>query len=303
MRKLMIIQLLALLMMPVCSWAQENEPEKISGGESETHYIRRPFQISFVSPLGTNGLEGKNVVNNLSFNMIGGYAAGLHGLEFGGVYNIERAYVKGMQFAGIANIVGEEVDGIQFAGFTNISSGTVDGAQFSGFANINRGYTKGVQFAGFANIIADRADALQFAGFCNVVKGDVKGVQVAGFTNITGGDVDGLQISGFFNRARNLKGMQIGVINVCESVEDGVAIGLLSFVKNGLRQVEISGNEALNTVVAYKTGTEQFYNILAIGAQYMGDTFRWGVGYGVGTQFNMKPQRGRQYRGHGFSDQ
>ncbi len=49
--------------------------------------IVRPFQISFVTPMGTNGLESGKVTNRISVNLLAGYAGGLEGIEVGGFFN------------------------------------------------------------------------------------------------------------------------------------------------------------------------------------------------------------------------
>lgn len=64
----------------------------------------------------------------------------------------------------------------------------------------------------------------------------------------------------------------------------GASIGLLSFVKNGYRRLEVWGAEALYGNVGFKMGTRKFYNILATGVQPLSDYYRWAVGYGIGTE-------------------
>ena len=286
-------------------------------GEDEDDYETKPFHLGIIYPLSTNGTEAGNYVNEVSLHLLMGYAAGLDGAELSGFGNIENDFVNGLQAAGFFNLVKNEVEGAQLAGFTNLNGGNlkgvqfsgflntavgdVDGVQGSGFLNIATGYTEGAQLSSFMNIAAGDAKVLQASGFANITAGDMKGaqltgflnysgdvnVQTSGFANISTGDVNGLQASGFINVAKNVKGVQLGVLNLADSVS-GVPIGFLSIVrKNGFRQLEISGGETLQANAAFKIGVEKFYNIFAFGSQFASQDFRWGLGYGAGTQLGL----------------
>ncbi|WKN33681.1 STN domain-containing protein [Porifericola rhodea] len=286
-------------------------------GEDEDDYERKSFHLGLIYPLSTNGASAGKYVNELSLHLLVGYAAGLDGVEFSGFGNIENDFMNGAQFGGFFNVVKNDVDGAQFAGFLNVNGGNMKGAQLSGFLNtaasevegvqssgfmnMATGKTKGAQLAGFMNVITDDANAFQGAGFANFVSGDLEGgqgsgfinyshdvnVQLAGFMNIASGDVNGLQASVFMNFARNLKGLQLGVFNVADSV-DGLPIGFLSIVrKNGYRKLEIWSSESMHANAGFKIGVEKFYNIFAITSQFAADDFRWGFGYGAGTQFSL----------------
>ncbi|MBD0255191.1 MAG: hypothetical protein ICV83_05685 [Cytophagales bacterium] len=281
-------------------------------------YKTRPFQISFVTPLGTNGLESGRIVNHASFNLLAGYAAGLDGVEFAGFANVEKDFVRGVQFAGFANVVGGDVTAGQFAGFANVNGGVARGAQFAGFlnltgdsvlaaqfagfANIANGSAKGGQFAGFtnitkgsalgpqgagfANIVKGSVGGPQFAGFLNTATGNVHGAQFAGFANVAGRDVRGAQVSGFVNVARKVRGVQIGVVNVADSV-DGVQIGLFNFARHGYRRLELWGNEVMYANVAFKMGSKHFHNVFAVGGSADGEAYRWATGFGFGSEWNL----------------
>jgi len=70
----------------------------------DTGKVSRTFQFTFITPLGTNGIESENVTNNLSINLLAGYNGGLRGTEFGGFANILKGDMDGAQFAGFSNI-------------------------------------------------------------------------------------------------------------------------------------------------------------------------------------------------------
>jgi hypothetical protein len=295
-----------------------NIQEQDSINPENTDYIKRPVQFTFVSPLGTNGMESGEVVNMVSFNLIMGYAAGLEGAEFGGLLNIEKDYVKGVQFAGFGNLVRNKVTGSQFAGFMNVNGGAVKGAQFAGFVNttgagseaiqfagftnvlignvkgaqvagfvnVTKGNVQGLQAAGFANVTTGSVQTAQLAGFTNVAKDNVSGPQIAGFANVSNGRVDGAQVSGFINVARHVKGAQVGIINIADTIQ-GAQIGLINIAKNGYRRVEIWASDALYANIAYKMGTRGFHTIFALGAQGDLDYFRYGYGFGIGTEIGL----------------
>ena len=259
--------------------------------------LTRPFQVSFVSPLGTNGLQSGQVINNVSLNIIAGYSAGVNGFELGSVTNIVNGNVAHGQIAGVANLVKGTTKGVQIAGVTNLNKSEVTGVQVAGIANVVSDDANAFQLAGVTNYTVGNASKGQIAGAVNVTNGavgitqiagaaniatkTVKGVQIAGFANYGHEAVQGVQI-GVFNYARNLKGVQVGVINVADTVEKGIPIGVLTVVRNGYRAVELSSNETIHGLVSFKTGTDRFYNIFSAGA-IIGNDNAWSVGYGIGT--------------------
>ncbi|MBN1200176.1 MAG: hypothetical protein JXA23_12545, partial [Bacteroidales bacterium] len=66
----------------------------------------RVFQISFVTPLGTNGLSSWTTTNNFSINILTGYAGGVNGTEFTGLVSVLNHNLRGAQFAGLGHVVG-----------------------------------------------------------------------------------------------------------------------------------------------------------------------------------------------------
>lgn len=142
----------------------------------------RDFQVSFISPFGTNGTQSHLTTNKVSFNILGGYSYGNTAFEFGSLYNVNTNLTKGFQFAGIANYSGNTQNAAQFAGITNIAASGSTPFQFAGIANV-----------------ADEVTGLQFAGIANVAK-KVKGVQL-----------------GLFNYADESDGVSIGLINIVKN--------------------------------------------------------------------------------------
>ena len=255
------------------------------------------FQIGIFSPLsnvGKNSLEKKNKV---SLNLLVGTSAELNGFELSGLGNIEKGKVKGLQIAGLFNQTSDSLEGVQVSGLVNLSGGQKLGIQLSGLMNIsgkkedmsetyeptiadNKKFKS--QISGIGNIDYIGSKNIQLGGVFNVAP-QIKGVQLGGIANVAQ-DVRGVQIGGLVNVARRVKGVQIGLINIVEDL-NGASIGLINVVKkNAYRKLEFWGTESFHTNIGFKLGTRKFYNIFVLGSQISPGTFRWGLGYGFGSQ-------------------
>ncbi|MFY0627140.1 MAG: hypothetical protein JXR07_12645 [Reichenbachiella sp.] len=260
----------------------------------------RAVQLSFVPMFGTSRGPQEGLTNKLSLNILGGYEHSLRGAEFGGLFNIDKYDIVGGQFSGLVNAVGgsargaqfsgfvnavkDSVNGAQFAGFTNLASSSVVGFQGAGFVNVSVKHVKGAQIAGFVNY-ADSVKGFQGAGFVNVSPKGIEGTQIAGFSNISK-DVEGTQFSAFFNRARYIKGSQVGLINVADSLQNGVAFGLINIIGNGMKQIALEHDDVMDLNFAFRSGTNRFYSVLFSGIEAK-EKFLWSYGAGFGTQFNL----------------
>ena len=259
----------------------------ITQAQKNEDFRYRPGQITFISPLGTNGFKSGSTINRFSLNILAGYSGGVQGLEVGGLMNIVRRDMLGVQLAGLGNNVMGGVTGLQAGGIYNFARRSSEGAQLGGIINFIGGGAYAFQGAGIINIVGRNARGAQVGGLVNFTGLSFSGAQVAGLLNIAGREVRGAQISGLVNYTRKLNGVQIGVINIADSVESGIPIGFLSLVKNGYHRLEISGNESLHTTISIKTGVQRFYNIFSVGAIWNEEPFTWAVGYGIGTEQNM----------------
>jgi hypothetical protein len=283
------------------------EEERKPARESEVNMVNirdtlyRDFQVSFVPFVGTNHKLSGNVINNYSFNILGGYSLGTQELEVAGLFNIDRGDVKRIQAAGMFNVVGGDVTGVQAAGLGNMNEGSLKGGQFAGLYNLNAGVVEGPQFAGLFNLNLKEADGAQFAGLFNIngkeARGaqfaglfniqpkDYRGPQFAGLFNIAGKKLSGMQASALLNYSRKVRGTQIGFINVSDSIR-GVPLGFLSFSSHGYHKVEIAADEIFYTNLSFRTGVRQFYNIFTAGIKpenTIGLENVWSFGYGLGT--------------------
>jgi len=238
------------------------------------------FQISgLVNLTGGNsrGLQLSGVSNTNGGN--------LNGWQATGIANLVKGYADGVQISGLANISRDYAKGAQLTGFANVSGSWMNGAQVAGFCNIVAGDVSGFQGAGFLNTSKNAVGA-QMAGFVNIVDGSGNGFQMAGFSNINNYDFKGAQISAFLNVARKVDGFQLALINVCDSI-DGVPLGLINVVSHGYRKFDLWFGESFYANAGFKMGVRQLYTSYIVGVQPFGKSFRWGVGLGLGSEFDL----------------
>lgn len=285
---------LALLSITAAS-AQDTE-------QKEEKTAQKSVNIGLVYPISTTGLNAPKTANYFSANAIGGISydelsfcgSGLtnvvkhnaNGLIAAGFSNHIMNDAKGLQAAGFVNTVRNNTTGLAAAGFMNYA-GSMRGAQLAGCVNVTRHDTKGLQAAGFANV-AENADVqlagfvnvskttkTQFAGFINASKN--ANTQIAGFINAAK-NVKGVQLAGFINVANKVDGAQIaGFINIADSCD--YPIGLINIVKNGEKNIGVTVDESLTTMVTFRSGGKKLYGILGIGAnmqQNVSDIFNYG---------------------------
>jgi len=249
---------------------------------------------------GVRGLEFGGLVNVIQKDVIGGQFAGLanvvngktSGLQASGLFNYNFGRIYGLQAGGLANITRDSIAGAQLGGLFNFSRGSVTGLQAAGLVNVSGKHIYGCQMAGFANVNTKPLYGLQLGGIANN-SNDVTGAQMSGLYNYarnsTGGQVAGLvnivrdtltgvQISGLINRTKVLRGIQVGVVNLIDTIECGIPIGLFNFVRHGYRAFELSYSESFPIDFFYKTGGKHLYTLLNIGA----DNNEIAVGYGLG---------------------
>ncbi len=281
-------------------WIEEPE---IFAGHSQS---RRMVQVSLLPYMGTNTHHSAEVVNNFSFNLFWGANGGVDGVEVGGLVNTIFNDVNGIQIAGLGNTVGGQVVGTQAAMLFNLAEGGVSGLQIAGLFNLagnaravqlaglfnmNKEF-RGFQLAGLFNLSKGRADGLQMATLFNASVDTAK-TQIAGLFN-TAGDVDKGQVSLLLNRGKHVRGLQLGLINVSDTIS-GVPLGLLNIVRKGYNRVEVAGSDILFANLALKLGARSFYNIFHVGGRWdklnrqtgeqsqAGVYMSWGLGYGFGT--------------------
>ncbi len=286
-------------------------PFGTNGWDYEQYVNKASINLLAGSNGAVDGLELGGFWNSDKYYMKGFQASGfgnsvgtdVNGIQLAGFTNIVKGQTEGLQAAGFNNFVGKGFNGLQLAGFANTSLDSLRGLQAAGFGNFIKSKANGVQASGFINTALGNSELIQAtgfvnvnggdlkggqgAGFVNVNKADLKGVQASGFLNVNGGELKGLQASGFINVTKKLEGVQLGLINVADTVNKGVQIGLLSINRNGLNRVEILASETFYGEARLKLGMPRFYNIFSIGSRLDDQGFIWGLGYGIGTGFEL----------------
>jgi len=206
--------------------------------------LYRATQVSLVPFVGTNHKMSGHVINDFSFNILGGYSLGVRKLEIGGLFNLVRGDVKGMQFAGLFNGVGGKMQGVQFAGILNANGGLIEGAQFAGALNLGLRSADGVQVAGVGNITVGANQGPQLAGVFNLSTNDNNALQLAGVYNLTGRNMNGFQGAGVFNiTGKEMKGTQLAsVFNIAGKEMKGTQLtSVFNFVGKEMKGAQISG--------------------------------------------------------------
>ncbi|HEY4288351.1 MAG TPA: hypothetical protein VGN00_14710 [Puia sp.] len=247
-------------------------------------FAKKPVQMSLTPGLGTHGRMSGQVVNKISLNIVGGYTAGMNGVELAGVFNLDKNAVGFVQAAGVVNVVGGKVEGVQLAGVDNSDLDSVVGVQAAGVSNVVKGAVTGVQLAGVVNISQGEVKGVQAGGVVNVSH-KVNGVQVGGIANVSQ-EVNGVQVGGVVNYTRRLRGVQIGLVNIADS-SSGFMVGLVNIVKNGVHEFTVSSNEMTPLNISYRTGSRGMYSILELGFDPGNNEKVYNYGIGIGNEARL----------------
>lgn len=125
------------------------------------------YQLSLLPGISTHGLSSSRTVSRVSFNLIGGHAGGVSGVELSGVFALNELDVAYAQAAGLFNLVGGNVRGIQAAGIANRVVGSFEGLQVAGLYNATGKHITGMQLAGIMNR-AGKVNGVQLAALVNL---------------------------------------------------------------------------------------------------------------------------------------
>ncbi len=283
-------------------WQLTSQPER---AEETSSY--RKAQVTVLPILGTNFTESHELTNKVSVNLLWGINGGVDGVEVGGIVNTVYENVEGVQVAGLGNTVRGQVQGTQVGGFFNLARQEVRGVQVAGLFNIS-GASSATQVAGLFNYSRGLTSGTQTSLFFNRAKEGADLVQVSGIFNRNGGNaqlqasllynraenVRSGQYSLFYNKAREVRGVQLGLINVADTVS-GIPIGLFNIIKKGYNRFELATSEIFWVNTGYKFGAQRFYNILRLGMRWddlnpdmtVETPVSWTLGYGLGTLFRL----------------
>jgi hypothetical protein len=249
---------------------------------------------------------------NMVFGTVHGFqGAGMFNLSLGdfrgfrgaGMFNFSKGSSKGFLGAGMGNIVHGPSRGFEGAGFVNFNTRSGSGFQGAGFVNINGASAYGFQGAGFVNFNLDTIRGAQLVGFVNVsARGESTGLQAAGFTNYADA-LHGAQLSGFanvtahkvrgaqisaFNFAQEVKGTQIGIVNIASKRLDGAAIGLINYAGNGIFAPTLWTSDTSAANLGLKMGSKYVYGIFGMGVHPVEDEQRFTLIYGIGGHIDIR---------------
>ncbi|XXY50640.1 hypothetical protein WME91_05800 [Sorangium sp. So ce269] len=268
-----------------------------------------PVGGDFVPFVGSSSFTGTNVVRHYSLNLVGGYTAGVTGVELSAGVNISSSFMCGAQLSAGANLVLGPARGAQLTGGLNlatslhgaqlgpinVATGPVDGVQ-GGVLNV-AGPVDGVQ-GGAVNVAAGSVAGAQL-GLANVAVGESTDVQVGllnaavsksadvqiGLANLAVGESTGTQV-GLVNVAPGkVRGAQIGLVNYAD--ESPFSLGILNIVRNGRLDVDVWGLESGIVMAGLKHGSDHFHNIYGIGVRLVGDRPLVSYALGLGGRISV----------------
>jgi hypothetical protein len=255
------------------------------------YFAAAPYQVSLTPGLSSHGMYNSQVIDHFSLNVLGGYTAGIDGVEWAGLFNINKNDVSFLQAAGLFNVVGGNMHGIQFAGLYNNVLNDAGGVQAAGLVNRTHNFS-GVQMAGIANTTNDvkglqvaglvnryeTSKGVALVGLANIAK-DSSDAQIAGFLN-KGGYVGVLQLA-FINVAKRAKGPQIGLINIADSSD--YPFGIINFIKSGEKSIAIGTDETLFSHIDFRSGGKVLYSLLGVAYKPGSNRFKYGFDIGLGA--------------------
>jgi len=288
-----------------------HETNSVQNAEMQQQTNCKPFQFTFIYPLGTEFTKAVENCYHVSLNMLGGVTGETKGFEAGGLFNINRYGNIGAQFAGLFNVAGTKKSDIssynvQFAGLFNHTKRGISVVQYAGL--FNTGDTTYFQAAGLFNI-ANKA-GFQASGLFNVSKESY--CQLAGLFNQ--GGIAHFQAAGLWNSAKETKCQLAGLVNVAQEsycqiaglvnvtkkgrfqmgiinvrdTADGVSLGLINIVKKGgILEAGIEAGELIHTAVTFRSGVKQLYSIIFVGCNFGSTRMTWASGAGLGTSITL----------------
>lgn len=260
----------------------------------------RKVQITFAYPIGSNGIDASNYSNNFSFNILYGLNGGVNGFELGSILNYNKGEVIGFQLAGVSNFTTDNSKGFSLSGVANICNGKTGGVGISGILNYSKQVSSGFQLSGVSNICSDSTSGLFLSGVLNYSNHDSKGFQLA-TVNVTADKITGFQL-GVINYARELNGVQFGIINILNDGGQGLPIGIFSIAKNGFFEFEVTGGEVIYSNLNYKMGVERFYTVFKAGYSVYENNpvYSYGIGFGSSIPISEKHEINIDLSGNGI---
>jgi hypothetical protein len=264
-------------------------------------FANKPYQFSLTPGLGTHGQMSAQVINKFSLNIIGGYTAGVNGVEIGGVFNIVKQDVKKWQVAGMFNVVGGKLNGVQVGGIQNTVLDSVQGIQVAGLMNRNKSSLSGFQVGGLYNRTEKEMKGVQLAGLVNSAGYQSKSFQLAGLMNFTKGGTRGVQVSALLNYTKSLSGVQFGIVNInMQDSSEAYSFGLINITRS-YHVLSLFTDELGGLDLEFKSGSRKLFSILHAGFNPGNNHKQISLGFGLGSEirlsrkFLVSPELSRQW--------
>jgi len=221
-----------------------------------------PYQVSLTPGLSSHGMYNSQVINHFSLNLLGGYTAGIQGVELGGIFNIDRNNAGFLQAAGVFNVVGGNLKGIQLAGIYNQVLNNTSGIQIAGLYNKSNNLVSGMQLSMIGNS-ADTSRGLQLTGLINYSK------------------IAGSQFSGLLNIAKKVHGFQFSPVNIADSSD--YPIGIINLIKNGQKSLALSYDDSKFMHLDFRSGGRVLYGLLGTGFSTVNGPYKYAIDLGLGA--------------------
>ena len=259
---------------------------RAQGVNLRNYFANAPFQTSLTPGLSSRGMMSSQVVNHLSFNLIGGYTAGLEGVEFAYIFNINRLDVKYLQVAGLFNVTGGNFQGVQIGGIGNNVLKKVNGLQLATTYNMVTDSVKGMQVGGIFNSTKSSVNGVQLSAVLNYAGKNSSGLRMAGIANISGDTAKGAQIAGILNKAKVMNGFSFGLINIADTL-NGYALGVLNLSKNGYHKIMAYSSDLAPVNIGFKSGNHKLYAVFSAGLNPGNSITCYNLGWGIGHDFML----------------
>jgi len=151
---------------------------------------------------------------------------------------VSEGGTAGINVAGLANVAQGNMTGLNLSGLATVAQGRIRGISLAGLALVGNGGVSGINLAGLA-ITSDRApiSGLNLTLGAIETNGPVRWVSFAGY-KVDSPHVQGLSINPIRLKAVDLTGVAIGGYNRVEGVQRGLAIGIFNWARE-LRGVQI----------------------------------------------------------------
>ncbi|HSD31465.1 MAG TPA: hypothetical protein VLB49_06115 [Gemmatimonadales bacterium] len=181
-----------------------------------------------VSGLGT---VANRSMRGLNLAGLGVVADGdLGGINVSGLGTVANGVLGGVSVGGLAVVGNRGVWGITAGGLAVVSDGAVDGVSVAGLAVVGNGRVRGISAAGLAVVTDQTMTGLAVAGLAVVGGQGLRGVAIGG-VHVEGRWIEGLAISPIRTRTWDMTGVSIAGYNRIKGGQRGLTIGIYNYAK------------------------------------------------------------------------